>query len=92
MPVIAFILVSLISSIVARVLLGAGLTFFTYTWVNDVLDDLIIKAQTSLNTLPEFAISMIRLWNLDVCFSMVLSTIQIIIFVRIAKVFVGKSS
>lgn len=92
MPMLALLLTGLISSLIARVLLGAGLTFFTYSWVEDVLNDLIQKAQVSLNQLPEFALSMSKLWGLDICFSMLLSTVQILIFIRVAKVFVGKSA
>lgn len=91
MPALAMLLTALISSLLARVLLGAGLTFFTYSWVEDVLDDLISQAQRSMNQLPEFALSMIKLWELDVCFSMLLSTVQVLIFVKVAKIFIGKT-
>ncbi|MFV5313562.1 DUF2523 family protein [Acinetobacter schindleri] len=92
MKVLALLLTTLISSIIARVLLGAGLTFITYEWVSDVLDDLISQAQRSMNQLPEFALSMAKLWELDLCFSMLLSTVQVIIFVKVARLFIGKTS
>lgn len=90
MPLLAMVLTSLIASLLARVLLGAGLTFFTYNWVNDVLNDLIAQAQTSINQLPAFALSILNLWGIDVCIAMMLSTVQILIFVKVARVFVGK--
>ena len=92
MKVLALLLTTLISSIIARVLLGAGLTFITYEWVSDVLDDLISQAQRSMNQLPEFALSMAKLWELDLCFSMLLSSVQVIIFVKVARLFIGKTS
>lgn len=91
MKILSVLLVSLISSVIARVLLGAGLTFITYDWVSDVLDDLIEKAQSSFNQLPEFALSMAKLWELDICFSMLLSTVQVLIFVKVARLFIGKT-
>jgi hypothetical protein len=90
MKLLALVLTSLISSIIARMLLGAGLTFITYDWVTDVLDDLISQAEKSMNQLPEFALSMAKLLELDICFSMLLSTVQVLIFVKVAKLFVGK--
>lgn len=90
MPLLAMVLTSLISSFLARVFLGAGLTFITYAWVSDVLDDLISKANSSLNTLPEFALSFAKLWEIDVCISMMLSTIQLVIFINVARSLVGK--
>lgn len=91
MPLLAIILTSLISSIVARVLLGAGLTFITYTWVTDILDELIAMVQQSINTLPEFTLSFLKLWDVDVNIAMLLSTVQLIIFIKVARLMVGKS-
>lgn len=91
MPLLAIILTSLISSIIARVLLGAGLTFITYTWVTDILDELIAMVQQSINTLPEFTLSFLKLWDVDVNISMLLSTVQLIIFIKVARLMVGKS-
>lgn len=90
MPLLAMVLTSLISSFLARVFLGAGLTFITYEWVSQILDKLIEDAQTSLNELPEFALSFAKLWEIDVCVSMMLSTIQLIIFINVARVIIGK--
>lgn len=90
MPLLAMVLGSLISSFLARLFLGAGLTFITYQWVSEILDDLIEDAERSLNRLPEFALSFLKLWEIDVCISMILSTIQIIIFINVARVIVGK--
>ena len=91
MPALALLLTTLISSLLARILLGAGLTIVTYKWVEDVLNDLISQAERSMNQLPEFALSMAKLWELDVCFSMLLSTVQVLIFVKVAKIFIGKT-
>jgi len=92
MPLLALVLTSLISSFLARVFLGAGLTFITYSWVSDVLDELIAVAQQSINTLPEFALSFLKLWDVDLNISMLLSTVQLIIFIKVARLMIGKSN
>lgn len=89
---LALVLTSLISSLIARVLMSAGLTFITYNWVTEILDELISQAQTSLNTLPLFALSFVKLWQLDVCLSMLLSCVQLIIFIKVARIWVGKTA
>jgi len=88
---LALVLTSLISSVIARVLMGAGLTFITYNWVTDILDDLILESQKSLNSLPEIALSFSKLLELDICLSMILSTIQLVLFIKCARLWVGKS-
>jgi len=90
--ILVFILTSLISSVIARVLLGAGFTVITYKWVEEILDDLVTEAQNSINDFPEFALSIFKLWQLDICISMLLSTVQLIIFIKIAKIYLGKPS
>lgn len=86
------LLTSLISTLLARVLLGAGLTIITYDWINDIVDNLITKVETELNSLPEFALSLVNLWELDKCFAMIFSTIQILLLVRVAKTAIGKKT
>jgi Protein of unknown function (DUF2523) len=88
---LALVLTSLISSVIARVLMGAGLTFITYNWVTDILNDLIVEAQKSLDNLPEIALSFSKLLTLDLCLSMLLSTIQLVLFIKCARLWVGKS-
>lgn len=86
----ALLLTSLISSLIARLLIGAGLTFVTYNWVSDLLDELINQVQTSINQLPPIVLSFMKLWTIDLCISMLLSTVQLIIFIKAAKLYLGK--
>lgn len=90
--VLGIILTSLISSLIARVLLGAGLTLVTFPFVSDLLDGLINSAQTNLNHLPAFALSFLKLLQVDKCLSIVLSAVQVLIYVKLAKVIVGIST
>jgi len=84
------VLTSLISSFLARLFLGAGLTFITFGWVSEILDGLIDMVDDSLNSIPDFALSFAKLWTIDLCLAMILSTIQLIIFIKVARVFIGK--
>lgn len=90
MPLLAMVLTSLISSFLARLFLGAGLTFITFSWVSEILDGLIEKVDDSLNNIPDFALAFAKLWTIDLCLSMILSTIQIIILINVARVIIGK--
>jgi hypothetical protein len=90
MPLLATVLTSLISSLIARLLLGAGLTFITYEWVSDVLDTLITQSENSLRSLPNFALSFAKLWEIDECLSMIISTVELVIFINVARSMIGK--
>lgn len=90
MPLLATVLTSLISSLIARLLLGAGLTFITYEWVSDVLDNLITQSENSLRSLPNFALSFAKLWEIDECLSMIISTVELVIFINVARSMIGK--
>ena len=90
--VIGIILSSIISSFLARVFLGAGLALLTYPFVSDLLNSLIDSAQTNINQLPAFALSMMKLLELDKCVSIILSAVQVLIYVKLAKVIVGVST
>lgn len=90
MPLLATVLTSLISSLIARLLLGAGLTFITYEWVSDVLDTLISQSENSLRSLPNFALSFAKLWEIDECLSMIISTVELVIFINVARSMIGK--
>lgn len=92
MPLLAFLLTSLISSLIARVLLGAGLTVITHSWVSDIFDKAINDMQRSLNALPDWSLSMLKFFEVDVCISMILSTVQIVLFIKTARFIVGKVS
>lgn len=90
--VLGIILTSLISSVIARILLGAGLTLVTFPYISDLLDQLIQSAQSSLNYLPAFALSFLKLLQVDKCISIILSAVQVLIYVKLAKVIVGVST
>lgn len=92
MPLLALVLTSLVSSLLARVLLGAGLTVITHEWVSDVFDQAVNDMERSLNSLPDFSLSLLKLLEVDVCISMILSTVQMVLLIKSARFIIGKVS
>lgn len=89
--VIAFILTTLISSLIARVLLGAGLSILTYTFINDLVLDAQNAMGTALYSLPANVLALIRLFKIDFALSIIMSAMGIAAFVKSAKIIVGKA-
>lgn len=92
MPAILItILTAFASSLVARLLLGAGLAFVSYTFIND----LVIQAQNAvgglLNNLPADILGILGILKIPQAISVVMSAIGIAAFIKSAKVFLGKS-
>ena len=91
MPLLAKVLTALISSLIARLLMGAGLSILTYKWVEELLDELIRKAQNSLNSIPEFTLALVKLTELDLCISMLIGTVKLLIMIKVARLSIGKA-
>jgi hypothetical protein len=51
---------------------------------------LIDKVDDSLNNMLDFALAFAKLLGIDLCLSMILSTIQLIILIKVARVIIGK--
>lgn len=92
MPAILItILTAFASSLVARLLLGAGLAFVSYTFIND----LVAQAQTAigglLNNLPADILGLLGILKIPQAISVVMSAMGIAAFIKSAKVFLGRS-
>lgn len=81
-----------VSSLIAKLLLGAGLAFVSYTFIND----LVAEAQTRMlglyGNLPSDIIGVLGLLKIPQALSVVMSAIGISAFIKSAKVALGKSS
>lgn len=90
--IIITILTAFASSLVARLLLGAGLAFFTYDWIND----LVLSAQNEmaglLNNLPADVLGLISILKLPQALSVIMSAIGIAAFIKASKVFLGRAN
>lgn len=88
---LTFILTSLVSSLIARLLLGAGLSIVTYKFINDLVDQSKLAIGSALHSLPSDVLSFIQLLKIDLCLSILMSAIAIAAYIKSAKIFIGKS-
>ena len=90
--VLITILTAFVSSLVARMLLGAGLAIFTYNFV----DDLVLQAQNEmhglLNNLPSDIIGLISILKVPQALSVIMSALGIAAFIKTSKVFLGRAT
>lgn len=85
------ILAAFASSLVARMLLGAGLMFFTYTWVDDLVQQAQDQMAGLLGNLPSDIIGLISILKIPQSLGVVMSAIGIVAFIKSAKVFLGRA-
>lgn len=85
------LLSSLIASFLARILLGAGLTFFTYSFVSRMTDEAKERIAHLMNGLPADVLGIISILQVDASISVILSALSVSAFVKAAKVVVGKA-
>ncbi len=90
--VLITILTAFASSLVARMLLGAGLAIFTYNFV----DDLVLQAQNEmhglLNNLPSDIIGLISILKVPQALSVIMSALGVAAFIKTSKVFLGRAT
>lgn len=84
------ILVAFSSSVVAKVLLGAGLMFLTYDWIND----LVLQAQAEMmglyGNLPSNIVGVLGLLKIPQALSVIMSAIGTAAFIKTSKLALGK--
>ncbi|EPR81946.1 hypothetical protein L289_3380 [Acinetobacter gerneri DSM 14967 = CIP 107464 = MTCC 9824] len=85
-------MVAFTSSLVARLLLGAGLAFLSYTWIND----LVKQAQNAMfglfHNIPSDILGVLGVLNIPQGLSIIMSAVGIAAFIKSAKLALGKSS
>lgn len=90
--VLITILTAFAGSLVARMLLGAGLAIFTYNFV----DDLVLQAQNEmhglLNNLPSDIIGLISILKVPQALSVIMSALGVAAFIKTSKVFLGRAT
>lgn len=89
--IIVTILVAFASSLVARMLLGAGLAFVSYNWINDLVLQAQMQMQGYLNNLPADVLGLISILKLPQALSVIISAIGVSAFIRASKVFLGRA-
>ena len=90
--VIIAILTAFLSSLVAKVLLGAGLAFLSYTWMND----LVAQAQTQMlglyGGLPADIVGVLGILKIPQSLSVVMSAVATAAFIKTSKIALGIKS
>ena len=89
--VLIAILTGFAGSLVARMLLGAGLAIFTYKFI----DNLVLQAQNEMQgllyNLPSDVIGLISILKIPQGLSVIMSAMGIAAFIKSSKTFLGKA-
>ena len=90
MPAILIrILTSFASSLVAKLMLGGGLAFISYTWMND----LVAQAQSQMlglyGGLPADIVGVLGILKIPQALSILMSAVATAAFIRTSKVALG---
>ncbi len=85
------ILASFASSLVAKLLLGAGLAFISYTFIND----LVMQAQNAMlglyNNVPADIVGIMGILKIPQALSVIMSAIGTAAFIKSSKLALGKA-
>jgi len=86
-----FILTSFASSLVAKMMLGAGLAFISYTFIND----LVLQAQNAMtglySNLPADLLGVLGILKIPQALSIIMSAIGTAAFIKSSKLALGKA-
>lgn len=85
------ILIWFASSLVARVLLGAGLGFVTFQFLTTLTENLKNAVLSTVSGLPADILNVIGLLNLDLYLSIILSAMTMAAFITSSKLALGKT-
>ena len=86
------ILIAFASSLVARLLLGAGLAFFTYTQIDSIVADIQAEIGNLLGGLPADILGLISIMKIPQSLSVVLSALGLAAFIKSSKMFLGRAN
>ena len=85
------ILTSFASSLVAKMMLGAGLAFLSYTWIND----LVLQAQNAMlglySNVPADIVGILGILKIPQSLSVIMSAIGTAAFIKSSKLALGKA-
>ncbi|AXH75761.1 MAG: protein of unknown function DUF2523 [Inoviridae sp.] len=89
--ILILILASFASSLVAKLMLGAGLAFLSYTFIND----LVMQAQNEMlglySNIPSDMIGILGILKIPQAISIIMSAIGTAAFIKSSKIALGKA-
>lgn len=91
MPFLVQILVYFASSLVARMLLGAGLGIITYGFIDTVMQNLKNALISAMAGFPADIVNIIAILRLDFYLSIVISAMTMAAFIKASKIALGKA-
>lgn len=86
------ILIAFASSLVARLILGAGLAFFTYRQIDSIIADIQAEIGNLLGGLPADILGLISIMKIPQSLSVVLSALGLAAFIKSSKMFLGRAN
>lgn len=84
------ILSAFAGSLVARLILGAGLAFLTYNWINDLVLNIQVEIGHLFNGLPADFLGLISILKIPQAVSVVVSALGLAAFIKTSKVVLGR--
>lgn len=88
--ILVTILASFASSLVAKLLLGAGLAFVSYTFINDMVSAAQAEMMGLYGNLPSNIIGVLGLLKIPQALSVLMSAIGTAAFIKSSKLALGK--
>ena len=86
------ILIAFASSLVARLMLGAGLAFFTYQQIDSITADIQAEIGNLLGGLPADILGLVSIMKIPQSLSVVLSALGLAAFIKSSKMFLGRAN
>lgn len=92
MPAVILAIVAVISRyLIARLLVGAGLSIISFTFINGLCSRLQNELRGYLYSVPSDFLYLVQILNFDFYLSVVMSAYSLAISIKTAKVFLGKA-
>ena len=85
------ILIAFSTSLLTRMIMGAGLAFFTYNWIMGLVEDAQNEMIGLFNNIPSDLLGLLSILKIPQALSVILSAIGIAAFLKASKVFLGKA-
>jgi hypothetical protein len=86
------ILISFAGSLFARLILGAGLSVFTYTQIDSLVADIQMEIGSLLGGLPADLLGLISIMKIPQAISIVISALGLAAFIKASKIFIGRAN
>lgn len=82
----------IVSSAIAKALLGAGLVIITYAWVDGLVEQAQVQVGLYLSGLPADVLRLASIAKIPQAFSVVMSAVGVASFIKMSKVVLGRAT